>query len=89
MLFYLDITLNTLKDFVPHFLRNIYIECLFVGNLLQKDAVKVSDYIEQTLITENKACPMLPVQHILSREYQLPDGKNLILFEKSISQINL
>ena len=77
MKFFIDITLDTLKDFVPHFLRHIYIECLFVGNMLQEDALKVSDSIEQTLIKENKACPMLPVQHILPREYQLPDGISL------------
>lgn len=76
----IDVTLDTLKAFVPTFLRNIYIECLFTGNMLQEDAVKVSESIERTLVVENKACPMLPVQHIVSREYHLPDGKKSNIF---------
>ncbi|XP_066923110.1 insulin-degrading enzyme-like [Clytia hemisphaerica] len=69
-----DVNLTTLKEFVPAFLRNIYIECLFTGNLLEHEAIQISESIEQVLISKNHACPMLPIQHMMSREYELPEG---------------
>lgn len=58
------------------FLKNIYIEALYCGNLTQYEASTITHTIENVFFEEIKASPMLPVQHLLPREYQLPEGKN-------------
>jgi len=69
-----DITLQTLKEFIPNFLRNIYIECLLTGNLAHEEALDIAGKVEEILIVENQTRAMLPIQHMVSREYQLPEG---------------
>ena len=70
----LDVTVESLKKFIPQLWNVIYIECLFCGNLLSDDVERVVKVIENVLIEEQKSKAMLPIQHLQTREHNIPDG---------------
>ena len=74
------LTMNSLKEFIDTFLGNIYIEGIFVGNTLRSTALATFGVAEAMLLADGPM-PLLPTQHIRSREYKLREGKNY-LFEK-------
>lgn len=76
-----DVTIDSLKQYIPQLLRNIYVECLITGNVLLSEANEIAGCVEKIIVTGINARPMLPIQHLPSREYQLPDGC-CYLFEK-------
>lgn len=82
--FLLDVTIDSLKQYIPQLLRNIYVECLITGNVLLSEANEIAGCVEKIIVTGINARPMLPIQHLPSREYQLPDGTPpcLLLFRQ-------
>lgn len=83
-----DLTEDSLRIFMKDFLMHIYVECLFCGNLLDDDVNKLSDAIESSLMMENKAQAMLPMQHNLSREYKLKKNTPYLFEKKSTIHSN-
>ena len=71
---FLDVSLSTLRPFISSFFRNVYIECLLTGNLLQEEALAITENVHKIVFEETRARPMLPVQHMMYREYNLPEG---------------
>lgn len=76
-----DVTITRLKGFIAEFLKCIFIECLMCGNLLVENVNEICDVVEEKLIKDKHARPMLPTQHLLVREHKLPKHSNY-LYEK-------
>lgn len=72
---HLVVSVERLREFVPHLLSKLYIECLFHGNLTKTESLNIIRNTESTLTSTIKnLTPLLPKQMVLFREFKLPDG---------------
>jgi len=76
-----QLTVESVRKFIPELLRSIYIECLCCGNLLQDDVNNITNTVEDILLQGRSIVPLFPRQHHMPRDYQLKRGGDY-LFEK-------
>ena len=69
--------MESLKRFISDLFKDVYIESLYVGNILEEGALEMNALVESMLVKQNGARPMLPIQHMKSREYNIPKGNFL------------
>lgn len=83
-LHYMDeLTYESLQDYIPKLLKDIYIESLYCGNIIKEDALAIQNEIEHTFKTQRNSREMLSNQHVRSREYILPPGRNFLFESRS------
>jgi len=83
-----DISLEKLRQFLPDFLGQMYIECLIAGNVTKEEAMGIVNMVENMMKDNAKTKPLLPIQRIRSREIQLPDGACYVFQRKHAVQSN-
>lgn len=71
-----DLTVESVRQFIPHFFSRLHIEALIHGNIEKSEAIRVCDLIENQLKTGLKTKPISLSQHFRNREIQLIDGSN-------------
>ena len=76
-----ELTVDSLERYIGDFLSNIYLEGVFCGNMLREHALSTFRVAEKILVKKNGGKPMLPMQHLRSKEYDLAEGTDY-LFEK-------
>lgn len=78
-----QLTVESVRDFIPQLLSKIHVECLIHGNITKDEALKIASFVESKLTSPNDCnkgniIPLLPMQLVLFREVSLERGSHFL-----------
>lgn len=84
-----DVTLEEVQNFLTVLLKSIKIESIFHGNILEQEALKVTEIVEETFKKNTNTLPLMASKVIKFRDVQLPLKSSYVYqFQNTVQNTN-